>query len=129
MFTTAGAVTLSPTWFPDNDVPDATAVGSRPSGDWITNNPPFGVNSHCFTAVNTVGSELQLFAAVCADVCAGQPRTCRGVNDVDPVPGVELLAFVPYTISINAGTADAVTPSKLTENSTIDGWFAAAALM
>src|SRR5262245_39786524 len=95
----------------------------------MTSRPPFGVSSHCLTGVRTVGSLVQLFAAACDDVWAGQPRICNGVNVVDPVPGVELDAFVPSTNSTRAGTLVAVVPSNEIENSTTEGWLAAPALM
>src|SRR6266576_4003903 len=96
-------------------------VGSRPSGDCKIIIPPLGVINLFLKTSRTVGSVAYPYAAVDAEVCAGQPRTCLGVCAVEPVPAP---AAVPETHSHNTGTAVAVTPSKLIATSTIEGWFA-----
>src|SRR5574341_23207 len=107
-FTTAGAVTRI-----TNPSPRAES-GESPSGQSYSSTPPNGVRRNSSTTVITVGSVVHAFAAV-NPVFAVRPYAWTGVTDVDAVPGA-FVANVHAQISISAGAAVAVVPSKLIRN-------------
>jgi hypothetical protein len=79
--------------------------------------PPVGVSRNRSITVSTVGSDVDAENAV-NPVVMLRPYSCWmfADSDVFAVPGVEFVAFVDVTSSISTGTADEVTPSKLTRN-------------
>src|SRR5512146_1806789 len=83
----------------------------------------WGTNT-CSIGVRTVGSAVKLCAVVGWAVMALPPTWTMAGGEAAPVPAV---AWVDWHSSTVAGTAEDVTPSKLTPHSKIEmGWLAPA---